>query len=32
MSALPTEWIRGSVSAKHNTDPDLQVYPHDRAR
>lgn len=29
MRALPTEWIRGSVSAKHNTDPDLQIYHHD---
>ncbi|MEO7069267.1 MAG: MBL fold metallo-hydrolase [Nostocoides sp.] len=31
MNALPAEWIRGSVSAKHNTDPDLQIHHHDPA-
>ena len=31
MSAAPLDvsWIHGSVSSKHNTDPDLQVYRHD---
>ncbi|MEV6598658.1 MBL fold metallo-hydrolase [Actinoplanes sp. NPDC051346] len=26
---LDVRWIHGSVSAKHNTDPDIQVYAHD---
>ncbi len=26
---LPVRWIHGSSSAKHNTDPDIQVYRHD---
>ena len=26
---LKVSWIHGSVSSKHNTDPDLQVYWHD---
>lgn len=26
---LNVSWIHGSVSSKHNTDPDLQVYWHD---
>ncbi|HEV2633796.1 MAG TPA: MBL fold metallo-hydrolase [Actinocrinis sp.] len=26
---LPVRWIHGSESAKHNTDPDIQVYAHD---
>jgi hydroxyacylglutathione hydrolase len=26
---LGVEWIHGSVSAKHNTDPDIQVHWHD---
>ena len=26
---LDVEWIHGSPSAKHNTDPDIQVYAHD---
>ncbi|WP_059019462.1 MBL fold metallo-hydrolase [Mycobacterium sp. M26] len=31
LSAKPLEvsWIHGSVSAKHNTDPDLQIYWYD---
>lgn len=28
---LQVRWIHGSVSAKHNTDPDLQVHWHDDA-
>ncbi|MEU9284615.1 MBL fold metallo-hydrolase [Streptomyces sp. NPDC048275] len=26
---LDVRWIHGSPSAKHNTDPDIQVYPYD---
>ncbi|WP_457029547.1 MBL fold metallo-hydrolase [Kitasatospora sp. P5_F3] len=26
---LDVRWIHGSVSAKHNADPDIQVYSHD---
>ena len=26
---LDVAWIHGSVSAKHNTDPDIQVHWHD---
>ena len=26
---LPVSWIHGSLSSKHNTDPDIQVYRHD---
>jgi hydroxyacylglutathione hydrolase len=28
-SSLPVQWIHGSESSKHNTDPDIQVYWHD---
>lgn len=27
--ALDVRWIHGSLSAKHNTDPDIQVHAHD---
>ena len=27
--ALDVRWIHGSPSAKHNTDPDIQVYEYD---
>ncbi|MFE6760145.1 MBL fold metallo-hydrolase [Streptomyces sp. NPDC057684] len=27
--ALDVRWIHGSESAKHNTDPDIQVHPYD---
>ena len=26
---LDVRWIHGSISAKHNTDPDIQVYWYD---
>lgn len=26
--SLDVKWIHGSVSAKHNTDPDIQVHPY----
>ena len=28
-SSLPAEWIHGSESSKHNTDPDIQVHWYD---
>jgi hypothetical protein len=28
---LGVDWIHGSVSAKHNTDPDIQVHWYDEA-
>lgn len=27
---LPVQWIHGSPSSKHNTDPDIQVYAYDQ--